>query len=164
MCQSLHEPARSAVPRFGTTRLASREAFTQAASAGDLDALVAMLAEDAVLVTDGGAEGRRAAGIRNLQAPLQGARRIAAFISATARSIDLVSEIHTLKWPAGSCFLPRGFAVRRAPARYHRGSYPSCVFSCGSRTTALYRLADGVMPPPISLPLKRGEPPAALED
>src|SRR5882672_4475283 len=71
-------------------------AFTQAASAGDLDSLVAMLAEDAVLVTDGGAKGRRAAGIRNLQALLQGARRIAAFISATARSIDLVSEIHTL--------------------------------------------------------------------
>jgi RNA polymerase sigma-70 factor (ECF subfamily) len=71
-------------------------AFTQAASDGDLDSLVAMLAEDAVLVTDGGPEGRRAAGIRNLQAPLQGARRIAAFISATARSIDLVPEVHML--------------------------------------------------------------------
>ena len=55
-----------------------------------------MLAEDAMLVTDGGPEGRRAAGIRNLQAPLYGARRIASFISATARSIDLVSEMHTL--------------------------------------------------------------------
>jgi RNA polymerase sigma-70 factor (ECF subfamily) len=71
-------------------------AFTQAASAGDLDSLVAMLAEDAVLVTDGGPEGGRAAGIRNLQAPLYGARKIAAFISATARSIDLLTEIHEL--------------------------------------------------------------------
>jgi RNA polymerase sigma-70 factor (ECF subfamily) len=71
-------------------------AFTQAASAGDVDSLAAMLAEDAVLVTDGGAEGRRAAGIRNLQAPLYGPRKIASFISATARSIDLVAEMHEL--------------------------------------------------------------------
>jgi RNA polymerase sigma-70 factor (ECF subfamily) len=71
-------------------------AFTQAASAGDLDSLVAMLAEDAMLVTDGGPEGRRAAGIRNLHAPLYGARRIASFISATARSLDLVAELREL--------------------------------------------------------------------
>ncbi|HXJ38423.1 MAG TPA: sigma-70 family RNA polymerase sigma factor [Bryobacteraceae bacterium] len=71
-------------------------AFTQAASSGDLDSLVAKLAEDAVLVTDGGPEGRRAAGTRNLKAPLYGVRKIASFISATARSIDLVTEIHEL--------------------------------------------------------------------
>jgi RNA polymerase sigma-70 factor (ECF subfamily) len=71
-------------------------AFTQAASTGDLDSLVAMLAEDAVLVTDGGPEGRREAGARNLKAPLYGARKIASFISATARSMDLVTEIHEL--------------------------------------------------------------------
>jgi hypothetical protein len=39
---------------------------------------------------------RRAAGIRNLQAPLYGPRKIASFISATARSIDLVTEMHEL--------------------------------------------------------------------
>ena len=55
-----------------------------------------MLAEDAVLVTDGGAEGRRAGGIRNLRAPLAGAARIAAFVVATARSMDLESEVHEL--------------------------------------------------------------------
>jgi RNA polymerase sigma-70 factor (ECF subfamily) len=71
-------------------------AFTHAASAGDVDSLVAMLAEDAMLVTDGGPEGRRAGGMRNLQVPLYGARKIASFISATARSIDLVTEIHEL--------------------------------------------------------------------
>src|SRR5262244_1005439 len=48
-------------------------AFTQAAAAGDLDGLVGLLAEDAVMVTDGGPAGRRVAGIRNLRAPLQGA-------------------------------------------------------------------------------------------
>jgi RNA polymerase sigma-70 factor (ECF subfamily) len=71
-------------------------AFTQAASAGDLAALVAMLADDAVLITDGGPEGRRVAGIRNLQAPLEGAARIAAFVMATARSSDLEAELHEL--------------------------------------------------------------------
>lgn len=71
-------------------------AFTQAAAAGDLDALVTLLAEDAVMVTDGGAEGRRIAGIRNLKAPLQGARQIAAFVVATAGSADLEIEVHEL--------------------------------------------------------------------
>jgi RNA polymerase sigma-70 factor, ECF subfamily len=72
------------------------DAFTQAASAGDLDALVGMLASDAVMITDGGSEGRRVAGIRNLKSPLQGAARIAAFVTATARSADLEVEIHEL--------------------------------------------------------------------
>ena len=71
-------------------------AFTQAASEGDIDSLVSLLAEDAVLVTDGGPEGRRTGGIRNLRAPLYGARRIASFVSATARSADLAAEIHEL--------------------------------------------------------------------
>ena len=71
-------------------------AFTDAVSAGNLDALVAMLAEDAVMVTDGGADGRRAGGFRNLRAPLKGAARIAAFIVATAHSVDLESEVHEL--------------------------------------------------------------------
>jgi len=71
-------------------------AFTTAASEGNIDALVSMLAEDAVMITDGGAEGRRAGGIRNLQAPLTGSGRIARFIAATARSIDLEIELHEL--------------------------------------------------------------------
>jgi RNA polymerase sigma-70 factor (ECF subfamily) len=71
-------------------------AFTQAASGGDLDALLAMLADDAVMITDGGPEGRSARGFRNLPVPLQGARRIAAFVVATARNSDLALEIHEL--------------------------------------------------------------------
>ena len=71
-------------------------AFSDAAAAGDIAALVAMLAADAVMVTDGGAEGRRAGGIRNLRAPLEGAPRIAAFVAATARSTALESELHEL--------------------------------------------------------------------
>jgi RNA polymerase sigma-70 factor, ECF subfamily len=71
-------------------------AFTQAASEGNIDALVSMLAEDAMLITDGGPQGRRYARIRNLRAPLHGARNIAAFVSATARSTSLAVEVHEL--------------------------------------------------------------------
>jgi RNA polymerase sigma-70 factor (ECF subfamily) len=71
-------------------------AFTQAAQDGDMEALVGMLAEDSVMVTDGGPEGRREGRFHNLPKPLQGARRIAAFVSATAQSTDLAAEIHQL--------------------------------------------------------------------
>jgi RNA polymerase sigma-70 factor (ECF subfamily) len=102
-CRKLLERARQHVTEekrlFSASPDAHRRllaAFTEAAAAANIDALVAMLAEDAVMVTDGGAEGRRAAGIRNLQAPLAGAARIAAFIVATARSVDLDTEVHEL--------------------------------------------------------------------
>ena len=102
-CRKLLERARQNVATEKRVFSASPEAhqrllaaFTQAAFEGDLDALVAMLAEDAVLITDGGPEGRRVAGIRNLQAPLEGAARIAAFVVATARSSDLEAEVHEL--------------------------------------------------------------------
>jgi RNA polymerase sigma-70 factor (ECF subfamily) len=71
-------------------------AFTQAAQHGEMDALVGMLAEDAVMVTDGGPAGRRVGRFHNLPKPLQGARRIAAFVAATAQSLDLAAEIHEL--------------------------------------------------------------------
>ena len=74
-CRKLLERARENVATEKRLFSASPEAhrrllaaFTQAAFAGDLDALVAMLAEDAVMITDGGPEGRRVAGMRNLQA------------------------------------------------------------------------------------------------
>jgi RNA polymerase sigma-70 factor (ECF subfamily) len=102
-CRKLLERARQNVATekrsFSTSPEVHRrllEAFTQAASAGDLDALVTMLADDAVLITDGGPGGRRAGGIRNLQKPLHGAARIAAFVVATARNSDLDAEIHEL--------------------------------------------------------------------
>jgi len=102
-CRKLLERARQNVATerrsFSTSPEVHRrllEAFTQAAYAGDLDGLVSMLADDAVLITDGGPEGRRAGGIRNLRAPLHGSARIAAFIVATARNSDLDSEMHEL--------------------------------------------------------------------
>jgi RNA polymerase sigma-70 factor (ECF subfamily) len=102
-CRKLMERARQNVAAekrsFSTPPEVHRRllaAFTQAAYAGDLDALVAMLADDAVLITDGGPEGRRVGGIRNLRTPLHGAARIAAFVAATARNSDLGTEIHEL--------------------------------------------------------------------
>jgi RNA polymerase sigma-70 factor (ECF subfamily) len=102
-CRKLLERARENVATekrlFSTSRETHQRlltAFTRAASAGDLDALVGMLSEDAVMITDGGPEGRRVGGIRNLQAPLQGAAKIARFVMATARSADLETEMHDL--------------------------------------------------------------------
>jgi RNA polymerase sigma-70 factor, ECF subfamily len=55
-----------------------------------------MLAKDAVMITDGGADGRRVGRIRNLQAPLHGAARIAAFVVATSANARLETEVHEL--------------------------------------------------------------------
>ena len=102
-CRKLLERARQHVTEEKRFVAASADehrhllaAFTGAASDGNIETLVDMLADDAVMVTDGGPDGRHAAGIRNLQAPLAGAARIAAFVTATARSMDLESEVHEL--------------------------------------------------------------------
>lgn len=102
-CRKLLERARQNVAvekrLFSASQDAHRRllaAFTKAAAAGELDTLVGMLAEDAVMITDGGPEGRRVRGIRNLPRPLQGPRKIAGFVAATARSADLEIEIHEL--------------------------------------------------------------------
>ncbi|WP_186001773.1 sigma-70 family RNA polymerase sigma factor [Corallococcus sp. Z5C101001] len=91
-CRKLLERARRSLATERRMLSASQEehrrllaAFLRAASGNDLQGVVELLAEDAVLVTDGGAEGRRFAGQRNLSRPLQGAARIAAFVIATAR-------------------------------------------------------------------------------
>ena len=92
-CRKLLERARENVAVEKRLLSTSREehrrllaAFMEAATAGDVGALVAILARDAVLITDGGPEGRRAAGLRNLQVPLHGAAGIAAFVAASRRA------------------------------------------------------------------------------
>ena len=57
-------------------------AFGEAARHGDLAALAAMLADDAVLITDGGPAGVRSGRVRNLRRPLHGAKQIVAFVTA----------------------------------------------------------------------------------
>ena len=103
-CRKLLERARgnlvAAKPLLEAPPEAHRRllgAFMAASSAGDVGALAAMLAQDAVLITDGGTEGRRAEGIRNLTVPLHGAAGIAAFVVATSRrSAGLIAEEHEL--------------------------------------------------------------------
>jgi RNA polymerase sigma-70 factor (ECF subfamily) len=54
-------------------------------AAGSSAALTKLLADDAVMISDGGAAGISYAGIRNLPKPLIGSAKIAAFLTATAR-------------------------------------------------------------------------------
>jgi RNA polymerase sigma-70 factor (ECF subfamily) len=57
-------------------------AFADVVNRGDLASLTAMLADDAVLITDGGDAGVRAGRVRNLVRPLRGAKKVAAFLVA----------------------------------------------------------------------------------
>ena len=61
------------------------QAFVEAATAGDTAQLVGLLAEQAVIISDGGSDGRGVAGLRNLKKPLEGAAQVAAFVVETAR-------------------------------------------------------------------------------
>lgn len=90
-CRKLLERARASVESEKRLLAATREeharlldAFVRAASSGDVGAIAAVLAEDAVLVTDGGAEGRRFEGGGNLTKPLEGAQAVAEFVAKTA--------------------------------------------------------------------------------
>ena len=91
-CRKLLERARQKVSAGRRLITVSREeherlldAFLRAATTGDVAGLSELLATDAVLVTDGGAEGRALGPYRSLERPLEGAARIAAFVAATAR-------------------------------------------------------------------------------
>jgi len=59
-------------------------AFLKAASAGDVEDLKTLLTEDAVMIADGGPEGVRVRGVRNLPRPLIGSDKIAAFVATFA--------------------------------------------------------------------------------
>lgn len=92
-CRKLLERAREKVRAGRRMITASREeharllhAFIRAARAGDVAQMVELLAEDAQLVADGGAEDRGTDGIRRLPKPLEGAARVAAFLAARAKA------------------------------------------------------------------------------
>ncbi len=104
-CRKLLERARQHIAVERRT-LAARpdehrrllRAFVTAASAGDTRALVELLADEAIMISDGGAEGRVVGRQRNLPRPLQGAARIAAFVAAatTSGESELQVEEHEL--------------------------------------------------------------------
>jgi RNA polymerase sigma-70 factor (ECF subfamily) len=84
------------------------DAFFHAASAGDVAGLVDLLAADAVMITDGGPEGRVFRGLRNLRRPLAGAERIAAFVVAATRRAVLDVEHRDLNGQPALVFYSDG--------------------------------------------------------
>jgi RNA polymerase sigma-70 factor (ECF subfamily) len=125
--RKLLERARQHLQNERRTLLASPDehrrlfqAFVRAATAGDVEGIVQLLADDAVLITDGGTAGRSAFGQSNLRQPLKGAARIAHFIAiTTARAQELVRfEERTLNgqpaivlWLGDQPFAALGVAV-----------------------------------------------------
>jgi RNA polymerase sigma-70 factor (ECF subfamily) len=99
-CRKLLERARSSV-RDGRRLLESSpdehrrllRAFSSAAASGDVAALLELLADDAVLMSDGGRSGRALGGQRNLARPLEGAARVAAFVAASSRRAAALLQI-----------------------------------------------------------------------
>lgn len=88
-CRKLLERARKHVQEERRRFSASHDdhqrllrAFIEAASAGDTARLVSLLADDAVMISDGGPDGVTVGEIRNLPRPLGGAARVAAFVAA----------------------------------------------------------------------------------
>jgi RNA polymerase sigma-70 factor, ECF subfamily len=102
-CRKLLERARERVSAGRRMITASHEeharlleAFMRATTAGDVTALVDLLAADAVLITDGGPGGRALGRFRNLQKPLAGAAHVAAFVTAAARQVSFDAEAREL--------------------------------------------------------------------
>jgi RNA polymerase sigma-70 factor (ECF subfamily) len=91
-CRQLLSRARRHVATERRSFSASREehlrllrAFLAASRDGNVDAIAALLADDAVLIADGGSAGVTIDGVRNLPRPVSGARRVAAAIVALSR-------------------------------------------------------------------------------
>jgi RNA polymerase sigma-70 factor (ECF subfamily) len=114
-CRKLLERARRHVAAGRRMITATREeharlleAFVRAAGQGDVEGLVALLAADAQLITDGGPGGRSVGGFRNLTKPLDGAERIAAFVVATTRSAAPTYEMRELNGQPAVVFFRDG--------------------------------------------------------
>lgn len=99
-------------PLHHTRALALLQRFMQAAAAGDVDALVACLAEDARLVADGG--GRYVSPLQ----PVTGADRIARFVlGIAAKATDFATAWTELNGEPAVLVCVGGSTVRRAPPR-----------------------------------------------
>jgi RNA polymerase sigma-70 factor, ECF subfamily len=122
-CRQLAARARAHIesgrPRFATSREEGRRlaiAFKDAARSGDAQALVQLLAEDAVLYPDGG--GKRSAPLK----PIYGANKILRFLAGIANKSAALSAIETR--PANINGLP-GFVLREED-----GSIDIIAFEC----------------------------------
>jgi RNA polymerase sigma-70 factor (ECF subfamily) len=91
-CRQLLSRARENVAAERRVLQTSREehrrllaAFVRASASGEVEAMMSLLAEDAVLVVDTGPEGRRVGRIRNVRRPIVGSKHVAAFLGAVSR-------------------------------------------------------------------------------
>jgi RNA polymerase sigma-70 factor (ECF subfamily) len=91
-CRQLLRRARENVNAERRAHAASDEdhrrllrAFVSATRGGNLAALTKLLAEDAVVIADGGAHGVQFGRVRNLPRPLSGVARIAAFFTSASK-------------------------------------------------------------------------------
>jgi len=106
-CRQLFSRAKKHVaehrPRFKASPEAHRQMiarFIEAASAGEMDGLMSLLAEDVTLWTDGGGKAARGAATR----PLHGRETVATFLLATRRWVDaeaITLEIAEVNGEAG---------------------------------------------------------------
>jgi RNA polymerase sigma-70 factor (ECF subfamily) len=91
-CRKLLERARQSISEERGTMTSSEDehgrllrAFLAAANAGNVSGLLELLANDAILISDGGPDGVGNGVFRNLPRPLHGSARIAAFVSMASR-------------------------------------------------------------------------------
>jgi len=99
-CRQLLGRARANLASERRGLRASREehrrlllAFVEASRNGEMDRMLSLLADDATLVIDAGPEGARVGRIRNVGRPVEGAKRIAAFLAAVARQSPDFGEL-----------------------------------------------------------------------
>lgn len=125
-CRKLLERARQAVRdarrMLATTPEEHRRllhAFVAAARSGNQAELEALLADNAIIISDGGPDGRGVEGLRNLKKPLVGAARVAAFVVAATRR-------------AGALFQPQEHELNAQPAIvFYEGARPSAALLLG---------------------------------
>jgi RNA polymerase sigma-70 factor (ECF subfamily) len=68
------------------------QTFVRAASTGEAEAMLALLANDAVLIVDGGPDGRNVGRIKNVGHPVCGSHRVVSFLAAVARESSGVTS------------------------------------------------------------------------
>jgi RNA polymerase sigma-70 factor, ECF subfamily len=131
-CRQLAARARAHIeegrPRFPASPEEGRrlaEAFTGAAQSGDIGALAKLLAEDAVLYSDGG--GKRAAALK----PIHGADKILRFLAGITRKN---AALAAAQWRSATVNGRAGFVIREDD-----GSVDTMAFACrDGRIAAIY--------------------------
>jgi RNA polymerase sigma-70 factor, ECF subfamily len=101
-CRQVLRRARANVASERRAMATSREehgrllgAFVTAIKAGDVDELTHLLADDAVAISDGGADGASFGGVRNLPGPLECPHKIAVFLASAWRRGGATVELRS---------------------------------------------------------------------